>query len=480
MPKATKKTTMRSGRLRRPGRRARTGVAAQAANLLLVNMIPKSLSHETAQDSEPSIAVNPDNPNQIVGTAFTPDPMGGPTAPIFVSNDGGNTWALRSTVPSATETGDISPRFGGNGRLYSGILKNPGNLLLNILRTANAAGTTPMGVLSNRNRVDQPFLATVTLGGKDRVYVGNNDFAASGGRTATIDRTLDGAAPAPAFRSVRIERRGTGSAGQNGPQVRPVCHSDGTVYAAFYGWRSFDASDEVTSEVVLVRDDQGASGQNSFSTLVDPQDGIPGRLVAKNVRFKWNDMLGNQRIGGDIAIAVDPRNSGVVYLAWADRQPNTGYTLHVRRSSDRGATWSANDLRTIGRATNPALAINNRGKVCFLYQQVTGSGASQRWVTTAERSTDGVNWTSLILATVPANFPVPQFQPYIGDYAGLAAVGKDFYGIFSTNNSPDRARFPNGVIFQRNCDFTTRRLLDLDGTTPVAVSIDPFFFKITE
>jgi hypothetical protein len=92
--------------------------------------------------------------------------MGGSTAPIFVSNDGGRTWALRSTVPSATDTGDISPRFGGNGRLYTGILKNPGDLLLNILRTANAAGATPMGVLSNRNSVDQPFLATVTLGVK--------------------------------------------------------------------------------------------------------------------------------------------------------------------------------------------------------------------------------------------------------------------------------------------------------------------------
>jgi hypothetical protein len=26
----------------------------------------------------------------------------------------------------------------------------------------------------------------------------------------------------------------------------------------------------------------------------------------------------------------------------------------------------------------------------------------------------------------------------------------------------------------------THTLLDLDGTTPVAVSIDPFFFKVTE
>jgi len=50
----------------------------------VVNMIPKSLSGETQQDSEPNIAVNPENPLQIVGTAFTPDPLNGPRAPIYV------------------------------------------------------------------------------------------------------------------------------------------------------------------------------------------------------------------------------------------------------------------------------------------------------------------------------------------------------------------------------------------------------------
>jgi hypothetical protein len=33
------------------------------------------MSRENAQDSEPSIAVNPANPQQIVGTAFTLDPL---------------------------------------------------------------------------------------------------------------------------------------------------------------------------------------------------------------------------------------------------------------------------------------------------------------------------------------------------------------------------------------------------------------------
>lgn len=453
---------------------------AGAANVLLVNMIPATLSWEENQDSEPTLALNPANPQQLVGTAFTPDPMGGPTAPIFLSNDGGNTWTLQSIVPSdgtVTGTGDISVGFGPKN-LYSGILKLPGELLLNILRTADPSSASPMDVLSERNQVDQPFVDASSLGGRERVSIGLNDLGGQGGQTATIDQLVDGTAAPPVFNSVRIESRSTGSAGQNGPQVRPASAPDGTTYAAFYGWRAF-ALNQVTADVVVVRDDAGA-GAAPFSALVDPGDGLPGRRVALNVQFVWNELLGNQRIGGDIAVAVDPTNSSIVYLAWADKRADTGYTLHLRRSTDRGETWSASDLRTLPNTTNPALAVNAAGKVAFLYQQVTGADAGQRWVTQVDRSNDGVNWDSLILATVPADSPVPKFQPYIGDYVRMIAFGNDFYGIFSANNQPDLTHFPNGVQYQRNVDFPSRRLLGSDSVNPVATSIDPFFFKITE
>ena len=55
----------------------------------------------------------------------------------------------------------------------------------------------------------------------------------------------------------------------------------------------------------------------------------------------------------------------------------------------------------------------------------------------------------------PANTPAPAFLPYIGDYDHLMAVGKNFYGIFSANNTPDMTNFPNGVTFQRNIDVGT-------------------------
>ena len=57
-------------------------------------------------------------------------------------------------------------------------------------------------------------------------------------------------------------------------------------------------------------------------------------------------------------------------------------------------------------------------------------------------------------------------------------VGRTFYGIFSGNNTPDLANFPQGVKYQRNANFATKQLFDLSGSTIVAPSIDTFFYKI--
>jgi hypothetical protein len=71
---------------------------------------------------------------------------------------------------------------------------------------------------------------------------------------------------------------------------------------------------------------------------------------------------------------------------------------------------------------------------------------------------------------------VRRFVPYIGDYIRLLAVRKDFYGVFSGNNAPVPANFPSGISYQRFANFATGVLLNTNGITPVATSIDPFFF----
>lgn len=84
--------------------------------------------------------------------------------------------------------------------------------------------------------------------------------------------------------------------------------------------------------------------------------------------------------------------------------------------------------------------------------------------------------TPLVLHTAPSSTPARTFLPYIGDYIRMLAVGNDLCGVFSGNNTPDMANFPNGVSYQRNADFSTHTLHGTDGISVVAPSIDPFFF----
>ena len=467
----------------------------------VVNMIPRTLSGETNQDSEPNLAVNPSNLLQMAGSAFTPNPAGAGDAPIYVSTDGGNTWSLQAIVPSDQMTADISLRFGGNGTLYAGTIPTPfqrdanGNEIatLNILRTNDVLSGAVMNVLVSRtgtSGVDQPYIQAASVGGSDIVFCGNNDFNNSP-QTASMDFSGNGAGPVSSFQTMVVDlRAGNGDA----PSIRPTIHSDGTVYGAFLSSVGGTSVTTLVYDVVVVRDDAFAVHPPAFAALTDPSDGNAGRIVAANrlIPFINHRFLGQERIGSTLSITVDPRagSSGTLYLAWADRVGSDDYTIHVQRSDDRGVSWTA-DLLTVTNGTNPALAVNNSGTVAIVYQQLTGIfkpgkvSAANRWQTHFRLSTDsGATWTDQLLSSTPANQPsnlLPDGRealPYLGDYLHLMAVDTTFYGIFSANNTPNPANFPAGITFQRNVDLTQHLLLDVDGTTHVDVSIDPFFFKV--
>lgn len=465
-----------------------------AAQITVVNMMPNAQSNETGQDSEPNIAVNPTNTLNIAGSAFTVNPTGATNrAPIYVSTNGGSTWTMNNIVPSSNgSTGDITLRFAGaSNRLYAGTLRGGSGLTMNILRTTNFTSTTAMTLLRSRANVDQPYVqaATFPATGADRVYVGNNDFGAAGGRTATVDRTLSGTVASPSWVAARLEPRTT--CGQDGPPIRTAIHTDGTIYSIYYRYRPpAGCVTPLASDVIVARDDNWANTAPRFAALTDPSDGLAGRIVVSNVRVPFTNAsqaaFGQERfVSSNVSIAVDPTNSSRVYIAWADLPGGvTPYTLHVRRSDDRGVTWTAADLITVSNATNPALAVNSDGKVAFAYQANTPFGVplvNQRWETHVRRSTNlGVLWDDVILANQSAATPAATFIPYIGDYIHVMAVGKDFYGVFSASNFPDLANFPQGVTYQRNADFVGKVLRNVTNTANVAVSIDPFFFKITE
>jgi len=600
----------------------------------VINMIPNSQSNETNQDSEPNLAVDPTNTNRIVGSAFTLNPTGANNvAPVFISTDRGNTWDMNNIVPSGNGmTGDISIDFALRGNtLYTGILRGGSYLRQIVLRAPNPFTGTMMTVLTDHSteNLDQPYASATTFDDagtdRDRVYIGFNEYdnrssVGGTGRTASAEFSLDArTAAAPAgLSTTRIEARNT--AEQDMPAIRFSVHNSGVVYGIFYRWESGSIPNAVC-DIIVVRDDNYASGTNPFSDLADSSDSVAGRIVAAGRTVPaFNGGLGSNRlVASNLAIAVDPRNSDRIYIAWADNggaeplyrwykpspgrpkktdhfyttstteptpgsgyvsegitcylppagslgavplyrfykpsindhlyttnsgevSPGSGYTLegiqgyvfskqqtgtvplhrfywipardhfytlsksegdalgndanyegitgyvyaklstdytlHVRSSSDGGMNWSG-DLLTITNATNPALALNSSGQVGFLYQQLTGTAPSQRWETHFRRTTNDTTWSDLLLADTPDNTPAPTFQPYIGDYVDLIAVGRTFYGIFSASNLPDLNNFPQGVTYQRNVDFARTKLRNDTDTADVNVSIDPFFFRIS-
>ena len=209
----------------------------------VVNMIPRSLSGETNQDSEPNLAVNPANPKQIVGSAFTPDPMGGPNRPdLRLDGRRAHVDAQQHRAEHAGSSHRHGRHHAGasparSSRLYSAILDGgTGDFEVHPHRRLRPASTamTPLETRARRGPALSCRHATVMGGagvGKDRVYIGVNDFNAPGRQTAT-HRADARRRRRRAGLHLGPDRDARRRSGRTGRQVRPAVHGDGTVYAA--------------------------------------------------------------------------------------------------------------------------------------------------------------------------------------------------------------------------------------------------------
>jgi len=476
------------------------GYSPLDSGITLVDMIPNQFSAEAHQDSEVNLAVNPSNITEIAASAFIPGPgicADANLSPILVSTDSGGTWAFKCVLPSINPgggTADITLRFGPlDNVLYAGLLRWIGDptimpLPFDVMSTDDsftgimtqifeqAAGPIPC-------IVDQPYLevASPFSSDKDLVYVGINDLqlstACNGtGQTANLELSVDAAAPIPSFNEVPLEERST--VGQDAPSARPAVaiSSDGTVYAAYFGWRSV-VNSVFTSDVVVAVDFAAGASFPPFHGRKD-LDGNMGIRVATGRQIWWDPYgdFGQERIGSAISIAVDPHQNGVAFLAWIDDMPQAGHTLHVVRGTNSAEAWTS-DLWSTTQAINPSIAVNSEGMVGLLYQQLDTSTSTPRWITHFLHTIDNFHTvTDIVLVETRADTPVSQFLPYLGDYTHLMAIGNVFYGAFAASNEPNPANFPNGVLYNRVVDWVRKQLADTSGA-PVSPSIDPFYFS---
>jgi hypothetical protein len=462
-------------------------------SVLLVDVIPASFEAEERGNSEASIAVNPQNPDQIVMLAHQLGrgaPCESDEAGLVESEDRGKTWVLSCGIPlrkDNTYAGDPSLAFTGDGSALLLAYMSPfgANAAVHLVRVIGlfdgdgTVSTTPL--LSELKQSDQPAVATADAGGIERSWMGIYNYRAvceSGGHVYMGTGTTY----VPVCVSVRpgeITAYSTRAAG----------HRDGDAYAGFYRYLSTGLLDLVVSR------DDGTSPASEFRQLTDAAaepgacsapDMQSGARVARCLDVPYDDdpvpAMGLQRrVWSHVAIAVDPDNAKLVCVAWGDRTGSDLLTLHVRCSPDQGSSWST--AFVVNNATNPGLAIDADGRLGVLYQRlVPATGGGTSWDTTLEVlsvADDGGLTPSvkLPLATTPHGPDLVDLEPFLGDYTELQAVGTTFYGAFAAPFSPDCSWYRPGFVFTRA--VPKPRCPVVAGATGPAASVDPFFVRAT-
>jgi hypothetical protein len=458
-----------------PGERAK-GVTNAALPGLLVDLVVSALgvdSNDTFDDSETSIAIDPNDPSHITISAFSGS--WGTKAPLWTSTDGGATWAKSFTLPAppmapdasgcpCDQTYDIgrnSPTLfgtvlgvgGSDEPTWGGATTDPTSLTAWLWQTAGGSATP----ISHTTFSDQPWLMVgrdPDEEAQDDTYVGYTDYGASPPANHVVYSL--GANP-PFFTGGQDVVVGT-SAGTGflaSAAIRLATDpNNGTVYAVWEDNVSLDTTtcarnvdfriDASTDHGQTWQLNRGATGFVVATHQSDegwPDDPNQPATACRNHVEKFGTV--NALLGGSEAVAVDPAD-GEVYFVYHRRNAATGNNrLEVARLTPDGAGDMLVTARTFAtgevQAALPSLAIAANGTLGLLYDTYNGvvSGFPQFSTIFAQSTDHGVTWSSETLVTFlsPTLDNGNSRQRILGDYQQVKAVGNTFYAAFPANGA---------------------------------------------
>ncbi len=423
---------------------------------------------DTFNDGEPSIAINPLNPNEIVITAFSGS--WGANTPIWHSTDAGATWTKQFTVPQPPGAGngttgcpcDQAVDYGRGNRMsgtflsftptdvYSGTTTNP-------ISSAAWGWLLSMGVAHRTNSVaagntDQPWLLVnrdPTTASQDNVYVAYDDFTVSprGMRVAVAA----GSNP-PNFTTDNVA--GFGPTGTINPGHRlAVDPNSGAVYSLFQQLVATNGDGSRSINYMLNRSTNAGA---TWGLNGNPTGVIVATADSNQPTPKFGTV--NALLGGVLHATVDPTN-GDVYYVYGNRDSGTGNNrLAFRRLTSNGMgglTIGAETFLTGQvQAALPSVAVASNGVLGILYDTYDGmnAGFPQFTAHLAISTNQGASFTDNVLETFlssAADNSDPR-QRVLGDYQQMKAVGNVFYGVFTGSGVPfGRATANHDPIFFR-------------------------------
>ena len=392
-------------------------------------------------DTEPSIAVNPANVQDIAVVTFS-EPWGpGEKAPVWRSSDGGRTWRKDRLLPQ------IDPDFGGpadqqltfspTGKLFLVTLGVDANDALRnkIMRAGATPGEMLLGAAFGD---DQPQLGLHRTTGTcaARIYSawldtrnGSKSMVTASGDEGTNVETSTAGHSFP-NRTTRL------AVGQNDAYVIFKARVPGSITGMFENAKFMVRRTDDCGKTWggLGPDGVSVTGASQATTLFTNEFG--NRAKGKVARARSSDAW----------IAAGP--DGSVYAVYVNRD-NGIAQLFVARSTDRGVTWTSNRA-TDGRnhSAYPEIAVAANGTVGVLYVDFDDAGPKTIFRHRFARSFDqGRTWSDEILQPLDPSILDNADDGFLwGDYEGLTAEGNTFYGVF-TGESIGRATKEMDPIF---------------------------------
>lgn len=441
---------------------ARTALPAGYAlrDTIVSNTDPNLTNTDTQSDSEPYLAINGGNANEIVIDGFNSSWNSGNGA-LLRSTDGGSNWTKVFTVPRPTGTpatgcpcdqvydfdrsqrllGTILDEVSNSGDVYTGSTSNAGSAASWLWRAS--AGVAQKTDNPGGNDVDQPWLRVTrspTNSSQDFAYVAYDDFSAS-----QLKVGVSNAANPPNFTTTSTIGAVTNFVNP-GTRLAPN-HANGTMYAVYQFATAMNADGSVHVLYGLNRSTDGGvtwslNGSSTGIAFVQADSNQPSP--------KFGTV--NALLGGVDSVNVDP-TTGDVYIVYGIKDANTGNNrlaiVRLVSNGTGGLKVSSNNFMT-GQVTAalPSVAVADNGTIGVLYDTFdgfNGSGFPVFSAHLAQSTNHGVGFSDVTLQTFtsPAKDNGDPRQRVLGDYQALRVLGNNFYGTFTANGASFGRPFNN-------------------------------------
>ncbi|TAM81107.1 MAG: exo-alpha-sialidase [Acidobacteria bacterium] len=390
----------------------------------------ETLTRHAGFFNEPSVAINPRNPQQVVVAYQT-------GARISYSNDGGRSWrAASDTKPrNYAVSGDVSVAYGNNGHAFLcyiafdklGTEEYWGH---NATRNGIFVRQSPDGgktwqqpavpVIEHATEPgipfeDKPYIVADNTSGPyaGSLYVGWTQFTLTQS-VVLFSRSEDGGStwskPIRISTQAGLPRDDNGDVEGFSGTVGP----DGTLYVV---WAD-------GTHVVL------ASSRDGGRTFAPSRRVIP-------IAPPYFQIANVDRTDGFPVISVDPHGgngAGLLYAAWGDYR-NGDADVFCSTSADRGRSWTLPVRVNSDPIHNGAdqffqwLAVDPlTGTANLIFYDRRNDPENSKAVVVLARSTDhGRTFHNYLWM----NQPFDPNKDFIGDYTGIAALGGRVYGVWT-------------------------------------------------